>query len=100
MLHDIFNLKNKSNAELIAMKNNNSPNIINSKSTLTYRDMAIAAEAELYSRKKWYETFSGKVIVGVIIGLILIVATIFINRYFNQAPQQQQSQPQVQVKLK
>lgn len=38
--------------------------------------------------KPWHETFVGKVVVGVIVGIILFFATVFITRHIISTPQQ------------
>jgi len=41
-------------------------------------------------KKSWHETFIGKIIIGVIVGIILIFATVFITRHIISKPQQPQ----------
>jgi hypothetical protein len=52
-------------------------------------------EHKRQSLKPWYETFIGKIIVGVMIGILVSLAGIFIGKYHNTIPRPQQfQQPQ------
>jgi hypothetical protein len=91
---EFFNdLNKKSDEELIAIANGKIPYFLSAKSTTTDQDIIAEAKAILYKRqekeKSWHEKPLGKILIGVIIGLILLVITLCVNQYLQKHKSQE-----------
>jgi len=88
MTEFLNDLNKKSDEELISIANGKIPYFLSAKSTTTSQDIIDEAKAILHKRqnkeKSWHEKPWGKILIGVIIGLILLVITLYANRYLQK----------------
>jgi hypothetical protein len=84
MTEFLNDLNKKSDEELIAIANGKIPYFLGAKSTTTIQDIIAEAKAILHKRQKkeksWYERPLGKILIGVIIGLIVFAITLYASR--------------------
>ena len=88
MTEFLNDLNKMSDEDLIAIANGKIPFFLSAKSTTTRQDIIAEAKAILYKcqkkEKSWHEKPWGKILIGVIIGLILFVITLCVGRYLQK----------------